>query len=153
MTVYLADCEGLCNEYDASGKRWFKIFESGYSPTGWPAGSIERAPITDQRTWQQNKLPQEGWTINIPENLKPGNYLMRHEVYYSEGNLQLWPQIYPSCANIEVTGSGTDAPEEDYLVSSPGAYSWDDPAFANQGPSKKAENEKTYVSAKAIDCA
>jgi hypothetical protein len=82
----MADCGGPCDKWDDRGQRWLKIWESGYSSTGWPAGSIPRSPITDRRTWEQNDLWQEPITVQIPENIKPGHYLIRHEVFYSEGS-------------------------------------------------------------------
>lgn len=40
--------------------------------------------------------------------------------------IELWPpQHYPNCAQLTVTGDGDDFPEDDYLVSFPGAYSND----------------------------
>ncbi|KAL4794306.1 hypothetical protein BDV19DRAFT_390367 [Aspergillus venezuelensis] len=69
---------------------------------------------------------------------------MRHEVFYSEAGLQLWPQLFPNCANIRVEGDGAAFPSEEYLVSFPGAYSFDDPAFAIEGPDHKAERERTF---------
>lgn len=32
------------------------------------------------------------------------------------------PQIYPECAQLAVTGDGTETPGGEYLVSFPGAY-------------------------------
>lgn len=64
------------------------------------------------------------WNITIP-NLKPGNYLIRHETTNLEASLQ----FYPECAQLEVTGDGDSTPSEDYLVEFPGAYSPDDPGL------------------------
>ncbi|KAL4924718.1 glycoside hydrolase [Aspergillus undulatus] len=150
-TVYLADCEGPCEDWVATGKRWFKIWETGYFPTGWPAGSIERSLITDRKTWQQKNLAAEKRACNwypvrmtTPMDVKPGNYLMRHEVFYSEGDLTLWPQLNPTCANIKVIGNETAFPSDEYLVSFLGAYKTTDPAFANQGPKHAEERAQTY---------
>jgi hypothetical protein len=144
MNVYLADCQGPCDQYDAAGERWFKIWETGYSPTGWPAGSIEESPITERRTWEQNELHSKSIRVTIPKELKSGHYLIRHEVYFTEGE-KVVPQLFPTCAQIEVVGNGTQLPTAEYLVSFPGAYKYSDPAFANQGEWNLKERSQTYV--------
>lgn len=53
-----------------------------------------------------------GWLIKIPENLKPGNYVLRHELIalHSAQNKN-GAQNYPQCFNLKVEGSGTELPE------------------------------------------
>ena len=66
------------------------------------------------------------WNFTMPTCVAAGQYLMRHELIalhsaYAEGQAQ----FYLSCANIEVTGSGTNAGNDAVLF--PGAYSATDP--------------------------
>ncbi|KAI1480355.1 hypothetical protein F4774DRAFT_378138 [Daldinia eschscholtzii] len=35
IMIYMADCGGPCNKWDGLGKRWFKIWESGYYKSEW----------------------------------------------------------------------------------------------------------------------
>lgn len=50
-------------------------------------------------------------TVNIPKNLAPGSYVLRHEIIaLHEANQQNGAQNYPMCVNIQVSGTGTDAP-------------------------------------------
>ncbi|ROW06914.1 hypothetical protein VMCG_04150 [Cytospora schulzeri] len=64
-------------------------------------------------TWATDNLISNGltWEIPIPADLKPGNYVLRHEIialhsaYSSDG-----AQNYPQCVNIQVTGSGSSLP-------------------------------------------
>lgn len=86
-------------------------------------------PISTKDRWWQDYVIEHGnsvgvWNITIP-NLKPGNYLIRHETTNLEASLQ----FYPECAQLEVTGDGDSTPSEDYLVEFPGAYSPDDPGL------------------------
>ncbi|KAI0108484.1 glycoside hydrolase family 61 protein [Daldinia grandis] len=129
MLVYMADCQGPCDEWDGTGKRWFKIWEAGYDPKGWE-GAYKYGtdmPISNKDRWWQDYAishPTNVWNITIP-NLKPGNYLLRHETINLEASLQ----FYPECAQLEVAGDGDATPSEDYLVEFPGAYSPDDPGL------------------------
>jgi len=114
ILAYLADCDGDCTTVDPSALKWFKIAESTLKPghalidsAGW-----DQEPLT----WSTNN---PGWTITIPENLKSGRYLIRHEILYI---LNKPTQIFPYCAQIEVSGKGTESPDEEYLVKFPGAY-------------------------------
>ena len=114
ITVYMADCQGDCSQYDATGKRFFKIYESGYRM------SAEDPYIRSGINWEQGGFARDGYTITIPKNLKPGNYLVRHEML----NLEISPpQFYPECVQVTVTGNGDKVPSEEYLVSFPGAFS------------------------------
>jgi hypothetical protein len=69
--------------------------------------------------------PNEGVNYTIPSCLKPGYYLVRHEIIalhnaYKAGGAQ----FYPSCHQLQVSGEGNTVPEE--LVSFPGTYGEDD---------------------------
>ncbi|RDL38906.1 uncharacterized protein BP5553_03246 [Venustampulla echinocandica] len=67
-----------------------------------------------------------GYTVTIPKNLKPGNYLIRHEAIQMRSRT---PMFSPDCAQLAVSGEGTALRGEEYLVSFPGAYSLEDPGL------------------------
>lgn len=123
LLAYLAACNGPCHEFAPGDKKvWFKIYESGhhggvdtYSGVDYPRD------LATSNAWDQSKLPNEGWSLRIPKNLKPGNYLIRHEIIMIE---LFPPQHYPDCAQLTVTGDGEGLPGDEYLVSFPGAYSY-----------------------------
>jgi len=103
---YMASCNGDCTKFDATQAQWFKIYEDGY----------------DGNVWASDKLIQNGLSVTstIPADLAPGQYLFRHEMIalHSAGA----PQNYPSCAQLEITGSGTQKATGKELVSMPGVY-------------------------------
>ncbi|KAJ7057592.1 glycosyl hydrolase family 61-domain-containing protein [Mycena amicta] len=117
MMAYMADCgSGSCAEFDASEARWFKIQEQGVDKSG---------------NWAQAKLDDGSpASVTIPANLKPGNYLLRHEIIalhtaQSPGGAE----FYTGCAQLSVTGSGTGGPAADETVKIPGAYKPTDPGI------------------------
>ncbi|KAH0579515.1 hypothetical protein H2248_002370 [Termitomyces sp. 'cryptogamus'] len=88
---------------------WFKVAESGKDSSGlWAA--------TDLLTASKSV-----YTFTIPPKLKAGQYIIRHEIIALHA-AYTYPgvQVYPSCIQIEVTGSGTAFPTS--FVSFPGAY-------------------------------
>ncbi|KLU85255.1 endoglucanase-4 [Magnaporthiopsis poae ATCC 64411] len=96
---YLAPCGSAgCDKVDVTTLKFFKIDEAGLENGKWP---------TDKLMAQGNK-----WEITIPVSLAAGPYVLRHELFglHSAGNPD-GAQLYPQCANIEVTGSGTESPE------------------------------------------
>ena len=64
------------------------------------------------------------WTTTIPASVPSGNYLIRFETIALHS---LPAQLYPECAQIQITGGGSLAPTADELVKFPGAYSNSDP--------------------------
>lgn len=63
----------------------------------------------------------------LPANLAPGNYLVRHEIIalHLASGFQ-GAEFYPSCTQIRVSGNGNGRPNNNELVSFPGAYSDND---------------------------
>ncbi|KAF1988470.1 lytic polysaccharide monooxygenase [Aulographum hederae CBS 113979] len=120
MTVYMTECPGDCAEMtDVNSAKWFKIWEAGLTagtPRNgkWATGSIMKA--------QGNSL-----TTKIPESLKPGNYLIRHETI----NLARDAEFYVNCANLKVTGAGTAVPGPEVRGTFPGIYKVGDPVLKN----------------------
>ncbi|CAE6420012.1 unnamed protein product [Rhizoctonia solani] len=94
-------------------KVWFKIDEAGLENGKWAGTDVLLA---------QNGL----WTVKIPANLQPGQYLIRHEIIalHAAGSYP-GAQFYPACHQFEITGSGTALPDDADLVSFPGAYTPD----------------------------
>ncbi|RMY69375.1 hypothetical protein D0863_06485 [Hortaea werneckii] len=104
--TYMARCPGDCTQY-LPGKEavWFKIAEQGQLPDG---------------SWATDPLTQPGnagYTYTIPECLKPGHYVVRHELFAMHAAPT---QVFPGCHQLEVTGDGNTVPSE--LVAFPGAY-------------------------------
>ncbi|KAF9556946.1 glycoside hydrolase family 61 protein [Agrocybe pediades] len=88
---------------------WFKVAESGKTSDGkWAATDLLTA---------SNSI----YTFTIPPKLKAGQYIVRHEIIALHA-AYTYPgaQFYPSCIQIQVTGSGTALPTS--FVSFPGAY-------------------------------
>ncbi|KAJ2926518.1 hypothetical protein H1R20_g10569, partial [Candolleomyces eurysporus] len=108
VAIYLGKAPGSAAAWDGSGKNWFKIAE-------WGATSYN--PITFS-SYQKNEF-----TTTIPDNTPPGEYLVRIE------NLALHlgtgiPEIFVSCSQIKISGSGTGNPSK---VSIPGYIAANDP--------------------------
>lgn len=114
--AYMASCGDDCTSIaDIGSLKWFKIAEEGLRD-GYAIGNEDG--------WFQNDLWEnrrtDHWDVVVPKNLKPGRYMIRHEII----NLELSPvQFYPNCAQLEVSGSGSSVPGEEFLVKFPGAYS------------------------------
>jgi AA9 family protein len=63
----------------------------------------------------------------IPSNIKPGNYLIRHElIALHQANT---PQFYPECAQLVVSGAGDTIPPASYLMKIPGYAPQGDPGI------------------------
>ena len=97
--------------------QWFKIGERG----------LESGTILEGDWFQKTFSKWDGspslWSEKVPENLKPGKYLIRHEIISLHSANK--PQFYPECAHLEVSGEGTKEPGEEYLVRIPGVWSMD----------------------------
>ncbi|KAI1334967.1 glycoside hydrolase [Xylariaceae sp. FL0016] len=126
MTAYLASCGADCSAVaDVAELEWFKIAQEGLRP-GFAVG--------DEPGWYQDDLWENQvtnhWDVVVPAALKPGRYMLRHEII----NLELDPvQFYPNCAQLEISGNGTAVPGPEYLVKFPGAYQVTDPGIAIAG--------------------
>ncbi|KAI0782117.1 glycoside hydrolase family 61 protein F [Abortiporus biennis] len=111
MITYLAQAPRDITQWSpGNGAVWFKIAEAGKTTDGkWAATDILTANDSI-------------YTFTIPKNLKAGQYIVRHEIIALHA-AWTYPgaQVYPSCIQIQVTGSGTAFPTSG-LVSFPGAY-------------------------------
>ncbi|KAI0376039.1 lytic polysaccharide monooxygenase [Hypomontagnella monticulosa] len=139
---HLGPLLGPCDQWDGHGKRWFKIWEAGYNATGrpgsWKEGELSDIASSDR--WWHAEMVHKGINVTIPKTLKAGHYLIRHEVINIEANLQL----YPECAQLEVSGDGSSVPGEEYLVEFPGAYKAEDPGIWIAGQVYSQVGHSTY---------
>ncbi|KAI1391677.1 carbohydrate-binding module family 1 protein [Hypoxylon trugodes] len=102
MIDYLAACDGSCETVDKESLEFFKIDEVGLIDDSQQNGF-----------WGSDVLIQNNntWLVQIPSNIKAGNYVLRHETIalHSAGQAN-GAQAYPQCINLEITGDGTDVP-------------------------------------------
>ena len=69
-------------------------------------------------------------SATVPNNLAPGNYLIRHEIIALHLAEKVGgAEFYPSCTQVKVGGSGNGTPKSSELVSFPGGYSDTDPGI------------------------
>ncbi|CAO2658027.1 Nn.00g072870.m01.CDS01 [Neocucurbitaria sp. VM-36] len=112
---YLADCGGSCATFKGnSGTPWVKFDQMAYDTTKSPS-------------WGSDFLAKQGasWTVTIPAALKPGEYILRHEILgLHVAGTRMGAQFYPACVQIKVGGSGTKTLPSG--VGLPGAYNPDD---------------------------
>ncbi|KAK4188242.1 family 61 putative glycoside hydrolase [Podospora australis] len=116
VITYMARCpdSGCQNWSPGTSAVWFKIKQGGREGTSnnWAATPLMKAPTT--------------YTYTIPSCLKPGYYLVRHEIIALHA-AWAYPgaQFYPGCHQLQVTGGGNTTPSS--LVAFPGAYKPTDP--------------------------
>jgi hypothetical protein len=118
MSVWLARCRADCRDEDVNEVDWFKI---------WEAGLME-GPNLAEGTWYQKWFQRwDGspalWPVRIPEGLRSGLYMIRHEILSI--HVEKKPQFYPECAHLNVTGGGELEVPGEYLVRFPGVYAED----------------------------
>ncbi|KAJ1827931.1 hypothetical protein LPJ56_001389 [Coemansia sp. RSA 2599] len=109
-------------EENGEGPVWFKIFEDGYD--------------ADKDTWCINKVIENDGklSVNIPEDIKQGPYLLRTELIAlhnakdsnKPGSNSTGAQFYINCAQLQVYGDGKVVPKG---VEIPGVYTVDDPGL------------------------
>ncbi|ETS87426.1 hypothetical protein PFICI_01254 [Pestalotiopsis fici W106-1] len=134
---YLAPCNGPCESVDKTTLRFFKI--DG-------AGKADPAATASPGYWADDVMMADGltWLVKIPASVKPGNYVLRHEIIaLHSANQANGAQAYPQCFNLEVVGSGTDAPTgvlgtDLYKPTDPGIlynlYTTPQPSYTVPGP-------------------
>ena len=113
IIVYLAKVDNAASA-SASGQKWFKVAESGLSGGTWAVDTL---------------IKNDGWHyFTMPSCVAPGDYLMRVELIALH-NAGSYPgaQFYMGCAQIKITGSGTNTGGQ--TVSFPGAYAASHPGI------------------------
>jgi cellulase len=115
VMAYLAKVDNAAST-SINGLKWFKIWQDTFD--------------TGSRKWGvDNMVANNGWTyFNFPSCIAPGQYLLRMEILaLHSAKSQGSAQFYQSCAQIQVSGSGTFTPSQ--TVSFPGAYKASDPGI------------------------
>ena len=118
VITYMARCDGDCASFQPNGNtEWFKISQAGLKQPGVPD------------TWaQRDLLDGSPITVELPQNLAPGGYLVRHEIVALHiASSRGGAEFYPSCLQLRVNGNGNGVPDE--TVRFPGAYSEDHPGI------------------------
>ncbi|KAL8364954.1 hypothetical protein RB595_003985 [Gaeumannomyces hyphopodioides] len=136
MTVWLSPCldpdlTGArdCRDVDpadpADGARWFKIWEAGLLPDH--DGDLQTGTWYQKAFQRWDGLGPALWEVRLPPRLRPGLYVVRHEIVslHVAGR----PQFYPECAHLNVSGTGDDLPPREFWRPFPGAYDDDEPSL------------------------
>ncbi|KAL8393943.1 hypothetical protein RB599_006146 [Gaeumannomyces hyphopodioides] len=117
LITYVATYSG--DSMDGTGPIWTKIAEDGFSNGKW---AVER--LIANKGKNDFKLPQ----------LAAGKYMVRQEIialHESDAAFDKNPargaQFYPSCVQVEVTGSGTVTPSENFDINK--GYTSTDPGI------------------------
>ncbi|KAK3291953.1 glycoside hydrolase, partial [Chaetomium fimeti] len=117
VVVWMAYCgaePAACSSFNGTGRHWFKIDQAGLL-----SGSMREG------LWAQKQLMANNftWGATIPETLRGGAYLLRHELIAL--HVPFSPEFYPECAHLHVLSSGDGVPGEEYLASIPGVWEED----------------------------
>jgi lytic cellulose monooxygenase (C1-hydroxylating) len=96
LISFIAPCPGDCTKVDKTSLRWTKIEESGFDGGKW---ATDVMLSNGKRSY-----------VRIPQGLKAGNYVLRHEAIALHGARNQDAQFYPQCINLKVTGSGSAVP-------------------------------------------
>ncbi|KAL2819084.1 glycosyl hydrolase family 61-domain-containing protein [Aspergillus cavernicola] len=115
---YLANCGESCETVDKTSLEFFKISGPGLIDGSSPPG-----------IWADDQLIANGngWLVQIPASIAPGNYVLRHEIIALHGaGSENGAQLYPQCFNLVITGSGNVSPSG---VAGPDLYTPTDPGI------------------------
>jgi lytic cellulose monooxygenase (C1-hydroxylating) len=86
VMTYLANCNGDCKTFKGdAGNVWVKIDQMAYDKSKDPA-------------WASILLTKQNatWTVPVPPNLAPGEYVLRHEILgLQAANTRMGAQFYP----------------------------------------------------------
>lgn len=119
VIVWMAYCgaePASCASFNGTGGRhWFKIDQAGLL-----SGTMREGLWAQMHMVANNNYT---WRVTIPERLRQGAYLMRHELVAL--HVPFTPEFYPECAHLYVTGAGDEMPGEEYLASIPGVWEQD----------------------------
>lgn len=100
IITYIAPCNGDCTNVDKATLKWTKIYEEG----------LISGTSNTNGVWATDKMRENGGinSATIPSSIAPGKYVIRNEIIALHRAHISEPEFYAQCANIEVTGSGTD---------------------------------------------
>ncbi|KAI0781073.1 glycosyl hydrolase family 61-domain-containing protein [Trametes elegans] len=119
VLTYLASCGSKsCADVDAGNLQWFKINEVGKKDN-------------DPSKWvQEDFMSGKTYTINLPDDLAAGNYMLRNEIIALHlATEKGGAEFYPACMQLKVGGDATGAPDSSEEVTFPGGYSDSDPGI------------------------
>ncbi|CAJ2510467.1 Uu.00g132760.m01.CDS01 [Anthostomella pinea] len=128
---YLAPCgdEG-CDKVDKTKLEFFKFYELGLVKAGEaddPEWDTQRWATTEvhKHVYAEGDGFIDTFNVTIPKNIKPGPYVLRHELFGLHMADQGKAEFYPQCINLVINGSGTESPKgtpatEFYKNSDPG---------------------------------
>lgn len=117
VMVWMYPCPSGFDACDGLGADWFKIDEMGLFGDNPNSEDWGTAIV----------LNTNEWSSKVPESLKPGDYLIRHELLaLHQANT---PQFYPECAQLTVEGSGSASPSGEYLTPIPAYAPQSDPGI------------------------
>ncbi|KAK3360133.1 glycoside hydrolase family 61 protein [Lasiosphaeria hispida] len=108
VMAYLAKVDNAAST-GTSGLKWFKVWQETFD--------------TGSKKWGVDTMLQnQGWVyFNMPTCIAPGQYLLRGETLaLHSANKPNQAQFYQSCAQINISGSGSFTPSS--TISIPGAY-------------------------------
>ncbi|KAI0808042.1 glycosyl hydrolase family 61-domain-containing protein [Fomes fomentarius] len=136
VITYMTPCgKTSCKDFDPSGAEWFKIDEAGKRNK-------------DSAQWvQQDLFDGKPYTLTLPKNIAPGEYLIRHEVIGLHiANDFRKAEFYPSCVQARITGNGNGAPLPNESVTFPGTgYQDNDPGlFGNNFFTPDSQLQQPY---------
>ncbi|KAH9900294.1 lytic polysaccharide monooxygenase [Xylariomycetidae sp. FL2044] len=114
---YLAPCGSSgCAKVDKTSLDFFKFYEKGLVQ-----GGMADSPQWETQKWATTEVHKsvqkegEGWidtfSVTIPETIKPGEYVLRHELMGLHRAHIGDAEFYPQCINLKVSGSGTKSPQ------------------------------------------
>lgn len=126
MIIALPTCQALST---SSAALVFRSVLMPYSAVWFKVAQTGRTGTTD--VWGATPFMTAGnaYTYTIPSCLAAGSYIVRHEIIALHA-AYAYPgaQFYPSCHQIQVTGSGTSTGAAT-KVAIPGVYTETDPGI------------------------
>ncbi|KAF2112145.1 glycoside hydrolase [Lophiotrema nucula] len=137
MIAWMTPCtNGDCRTFDPKGADWFKIGQRG----------LLEGTILEGMWFQKQFSTWDGtpdlWNETIPKTLKPGPYLVRHEIISLHSANK--PQWYPECVHVEVKGNGSSVPGKEFLAKIPGVYNMSQPEINIDVYDPAVGNKTTY---------
>lgn len=125
--AYLSKAPGSTTaaQYKGDGL-WFKAYELTYTAITPTDGVVWASSVYDKSISAGRGM--KNFTFTLPQNLPPGEYLLRAEhIALHNGGVVGGAQYYPGCAQLKVTGNGNGNPAP--LVSLTNLYSPTDPGI------------------------
>jgi len=118
---------------------------------------IAQDTVDDSGVWANEHMINNNnmtWTATIPADIRPGRYIIRHEIaalHFSVTSspgfefLPIAAQFYMTCFNFNISGSGDALPPMNLRVKFPGAYRDDDPGMRFDVRNTTTNREKKYI--------